>query len=426
MVQIIKPLIDYRFRIFQVGILLFYCYNFYCGLQLTPDSFAYLDGAKNLISSGEYKYDCNNQPITLFPPLYSFYLAGFMLIGGFSSNLVIASSVISFLFVLIYLNFKVKKINNNLPDTAFLFLLCHFYFVYMGSVLSEVLFIPIFLIWIVNLFKQATVKKNNYFILFLEILMVSTRYSGVLLIAAYYLSVFINDFISERYKLKYIKYYFKYLFPLVTLIYFIRLRSSVGGNGSVHHFILGSGKYSVFEYFIQIVNDIGYFFIGAALAFQLGKTFLLVLITLVLLFLFFKFFTFVINFDYILFLVIAILIHILFLANVWVDDTLQGRYMFWLYPIILMFSIIRFRDIKYSSIYICFILLLLFVSDAYFIMKKHNKVANESENHYYLRPNIYFQSESISSTQEFLQKISNHNDSSFLISPCYKWNLINK
>lgn len=423
MVQIIKPLIDYRFRILQVGILLFYCYNFYCGLQLTPDSFAYLDGAKNLINSGEYKYDCNNQPITLFPPLYSFYLAGFMLIGGFSSNLVIASSVISFLFVLIYLNFQVKKINNNLPDTAFLFLLCHFYFVYMGSVLSEVLFIPIFLIWIVNVFKEPTVKKYNYFILFLEILMVTTRYSGVLLIAAYYLSVFINDFISAGYKLKHIKYYFKYLFPLVTLIYFIRLRSFVGGKGSVHHFILGSGKYSVLEYIIQIVNDIGYFLMGAPLAFQLGNTFLFLATTILLLFSFFKHFKLEFEFKHILFLAFAILIHIVFLANVWVDDSLQGRYMFWFYPIVLIFSTIRSKGIKYSTIYFRIIFSLLFVSDVYFLLKKHNTQNYGSRDISILRPGFYFPSESISSEQESLPQIFKSHDSTFLISPCYKWNL---
>lgn len=55
----------------------------------TPDSFAYVEGAKNILLSGEFKYDTNQQSITLFAPLYSIILAAGMSILGMNMKAVI-------------------------------------------------------------------------------------------------------------------------------------------------------------------------------------------------------------------------------------------------------------------------------------------------------------------------------------------------
>ena len=82
-------------------ILAFYIIDFHFGVYLTPDSFAYLSGAKNLLNDKGFIYDCNNQSITGFLRLYSYFLIPFLNFGNLSSNSIIFSSILLFFISLL-------------------------------------------------------------------------------------------------------------------------------------------------------------------------------------------------------------------------------------------------------------------------------------------------------------------------------------
>ena len=88
--------------------------RFFLYSDYTPDSFAYIEGAKNILLSGEFKYDTNQQSITVFAPLYSIIIAAGMSILGINMKAVIFINFFLFLttILLIYNNIIKQKPKN--------------------------------------------------------------------------------------------------------------------------------------------------------------------------------------------------------------------------------------------------------------------------------------------------------------------------
>jgi hypothetical protein len=408
-------------------IIAFYIFDFHFGVYLTPDSFAYLSGAKNLLSEQGFKYDYNNQLITVFPPFYSYFLIPFLKFGDLSSFGIIFSSILLFFISLFQLT-KHLKIDFKTWNGLFLFfLICHLLFNYHNSVLSESLFIPLFISWFIFIEQDINNSKKLVVILALEVLLVSTRYSGIIIISAYYIIDFFYSLFFSKRGFKNSLFQAKYLVPIFTALYFLSFQI-VLKSGSFIHFKnvyndLDIG-YSVYDYFEQTLSDIGDTVFGKMLSFQL-QTYML-LIPLSILVLFFLYSVFLIKFKVkaIIYLFFLLIFHIVVLYNGAANDPLRGRLMFWFYIILICSVRLKIKECSFKK-YLVFsymLLIVLLTNDIYFIAKK---IQYASENTYkgILYNNTYYSNQSYISTVEKQPVYIFDGVRKILVPPCYKWNL---
>ena len=64
------------------------------GIEITPDGWAYWQGSVSLLESGQYSYFREGEPIRLWPPAYSAYLAGCQALLGVSGRTLVIANVL--------------------------------------------------------------------------------------------------------------------------------------------------------------------------------------------------------------------------------------------------------------------------------------------------------------------------------------------
>lgn len=410
---------------------------FFYGLQvltiglLTPDSFAYLDGAKNILNNSQYCYDANSQKITLFPPLYSLILAVIFKLIGIRALSVLLINTILYLIAILLL-FRLRKMNSlKFGYSFFIFLLiAHTLFRTMNNVLSECLYIPLTICWLFIINS----KKYNHLILIaltliLEIAMVSTRYAGILLIASWYLSLFLNQLLSGKGLKSFLQYQnlIRFVVPFFTLIYFVFLRNTISGNGPHHNFILGSGKYHFYEYFIQAINDIGCFFLGEAASFQFSLKGLMLTVSIIIIGIFLTICKITINRQTLLFIIICFSIHVLVLWCVWVDDGLSGRYFIWLYLILFVSAKLNWRQNfspNFRIFCLAFVSFCFMANDVYYLTK-NNIAVQQVEYRNLIGFKDFFETGYQKTLEMKKPEFKWHKNRRYLVSPCYSWNIPN-
>jgi hypothetical protein len=400
---------------------------------VSSDSFAYLDGAKNLLLHGCYCYDANSQPISLFPPLYSILLSGAMAVMGIGALPVFLVNtvlfILSFTMILRSRNYFGLK---PWEATLFAFLVAHTLFGYVNYVLSENLFIPLLILWLIlqvrGSFRNEAVRA--VVILALEWCLVSVRYTSILLIASWYAAdVLARLFSGEKpSKLFARTSLVRYSVPVLSAAFFIWLRKSIGDTGIVqHHFSFGSGKYSIYEYCRQVVTDMGGFFTGRITAFQLQTGGWLPYVSLLILLLFILFVKVRLHLRYILFLAISLVLHIVVLWSVWVEDKLYGRYFLWFYVVLFLFAELNRRHRQGVLAYVrnglvALSTVFLLYNDLYQLDKSMQKSFNNQYQHriaYYDRLRVgYFVSDTV--TQPGFEIVDGKR---YLVSPCSRWNI---
>lgn len=418
----------YFFVFYLLGLLLIVF-----GLNTTPDSFAYIDGAKNIITNGKYVYDANGLSITLFPPGYSLLISVLFICFGYSVTPIIVLNTFNYTFLAIL--FYRKNININKLLLIALFSI--YINIISGSysmLLSETIFIPVFLFWY-SILNETKNRTNKILILVLELLMISLRYASILLIFSYYAVKSTEVLLGKRTaKEKTLEIINLVWIPFLSLIYFIVLRSLISGTGSKHQFILGAGKYNFYEYPIQFINDVGSKLIGHAVSFQLEKYHVMLLVSIFILVFLLRIIKVKFNDFSLKFIIVAFIVHVVFLSNVWVDDALNGRYLIWFWMVLFFNAKIELRTINLKSkLFVISLILFQFVDLLYFDFKA---IENYNIHTYSLKDKKEFEFNNFIpvttkfKTGIFQSNISTNGNFSLdgegqlsLVSPCYKWNL---
>lgn len=417
-------------RTLTVLLLFYFLIQLVWSQKLTPDSFAYIDGAKNLLSYGKYSYDANGQPITFFPPLYSIFIASAMWIFGMNAFAIVVLNSLLFILAFYLINhFRGREIKSTYVAVFFNFLVLYTLFRLMNSVLSESLFIVIFLFWLLlqNDKFQINQLSKLTIIFILEIALISTRYTGILFLFAWYLSeiitiVLIDKKISGLFEKKTIR---KFISPLAASLYFIWIRSNLGETNKRHEVYLGSGKYTFFEYLKQIVSDFGNFFTGEAVGYQLEMRGLLIYLSISLVTLFLSLIRVKINKKIGIFIFSSLAIHLFTFSNVWIEDALSGRFLIWLYVTLFLFAEFNWKN-TYKSFVLytlpVFFAFLLASNNIYFFYKNSDLIKS-NEFHYQIALSDSFKNGFIYSDTIRKPQFNFYGDRRFLISPCYSWNL---
>lgn len=414
---------------------LFFLLSIFAGLNLTPDSWAYIDGGLNLASGKGYFYNCNYHPVTLFAPGYSLLLCFFFtLFGTTTLAIFIANSVMFILFNLLLYHLFLKKS----PGSIILLnqLVLNFIFArYFCAALSEAIFLPLFICWIYMINREHKTGGNSYLfisIILAEMLLVGTRYAGILLIISMYGTFFImmcyQLFRKESIRAKDLLVFIR---PVVAVLMLVVIRYSLGSAGGKHQFLFGSGKFNWYEYPLQVITDIGTTVFGQAASFQLEKHALLLPLGLLTIILCGCLFSIKINKLFVAFLAVCIVVHIVFLSNVWVDDPLKGRYFLWFYLILILFAQIKVRQVKYAGtinwyktgigVFIAFQVL----DFSYGSYQKYVTVWDR-DHIGFLKPGMVFKGENTYSDNIFDAHLNKDLPVNKIISPCYRWNLIRK
>jgi hypothetical protein len=408
-------------------ILAFFIIDFHFGVYLTPDSFAYLSGAKNLLSDQEFIYDCNNQSITVFPRLYSYFLIPFLNFGNLSSNSIIFSSILLFFISLFQLT-KYLKIDFKSWSSLFLFfLICHLLFTYHNFVLSESLFIPLFISWFIYMEQGLNNNKRLFVLLVLEILLVSTRYSGIIIISSYYIVDFIYSLFFSKRGFKCSLLQVKYIVPIFSGLYFLSFQIFLQSESFIHFKNIYNDLdvgYSVYDYFVQTLSDIGDTIFGKMLSFQLQTYLLLIPLSILILFFLNRLFLFEFKTKAIIYLFFLLIFHIIILYNGAAGDPLRGRLMFWFYIILICSVRLKFKERNYKKYFLfaSSLFVILLTNDIYFMFKKI-QYASGGTYKGILYNNTYYSSKSFTSTIAKQPEYIWVGGSKILVPPCFKWNL---
>jgi hypothetical protein len=397
---------------------------------LSPDSYAYLDGAKNLLVHGCFCYDANGLPISLYAPLYSVFLSGVMGVMGIHAFPVLFVNTVLYVLAVLMVLWK-RRLAEMKPLEAvlFAFIVSHTMFGYMNNVLSESLFIPLLILWLVLQTSTSfrSEPMNLLAILLLEMSLVSVRYASILLIFAWYSSDVLTRLLSGEKPLQMLtrSRLLRYAVPLAVLAFFMWLRKAVTGSGMQHRFAMGSGKFTLFENLTQFLSDFGTFFTGPALSFQLQTRGLLPLVSLCFLTVFLLLYRVRLGIRLVLFIAISLLLNIFVLWSVRVEDGLNGRYLAWMYIVLFLFAGLERRRPDRAlarRALVALTVALLVVNDLYF-MYRHTQQSFDTgfDNRiaYYDRFKVgYVKSDTVSNPRYVFEE-----GKRYLISPCYPWNL---
>ena len=426
-----------KFTILPILLLSLLLAGYICSLfsviKLSSDSFAYIDGAKNLLLHQQYRYDANADSITYFPPLYSIVLSLGMWVGGFTAlSIVIVNAILFCWGVWLTLQYRSKDFSAPVPYLFFALMVVHTIAQYSGGVFSEVLFIPLFVAWLIM--QESNSSKISAlqiaWIACLEILLVSTRYTGILLIASYYLAMLAIDFVKYR-RLSFLwkhNYLFRFVAPVVTLFFFIYLRKYIGGGGAQHVFEIGSGKYALWMYPKQMIEDMASFFVGAPFIILLHKAKGSLVASITILTFFLLLFKVRMNPRVGLFLLLAVCVHVLFLYSVWVDDGLYGRYFLWLYLTVFLTAKVEARFQQFPAVKPAIMLLLTvsFLLNAANSYYKGVKLSDSPSFSYVIRWSDRFKTGYFNSYKVQPPSFQIMGNSRWVQSPCYPWNIQRK
>jgi len=392
-----------------------FIFRFFLYSDYTPDSFAYIEGAKNILLSGEFKYDANQQSITVFAPLYSIILAAGMSILGINMKAVIFINFVLFstTILLIYNNIIKQKPKNE--SIKWLALSIIFTYPYFQNTLSECLAIPLF---IALYFTINSTRKNKltkiYIAILLCILLILTKYSSIIIIAALYFALNLRALILEK------KLFLENILPplvSVTALTILRSWNSMRNGIAVHSFHWGCGKYNLLEYCSQFLSGLTESFLGAALHFQIEPTWWFSIILLSFFFIIYK-----INIDVknITFIIIAFALNLFIFLNTHIEDHFGHRFIYWIIFILL----VSFRHISSITHRILLLSFIHVINISYFSLKGYRYLnENNCVRHLYITDYFFTGNYKSNITKEpryVIKKTKRYID-----SPCYSWEITN-
>ena len=319
---------------------------------LEPDSWYYIEGAKNLIETNSYLIDCNNSKINMFPPLYSIYLIPYIYILGYTEIAITIANTILFIIssFLIYkiINFIYSDYKYIISSIFVLFLTKYFH-----SSASENLLIPLLFL---QIYCHLNIKHKLKYIVtsvILFTLMLLTKNSSILIIIPlifYYSFEKINNL--KQIDLKRIS-----LYSIILISSFTISKLFSTSDYQSHPFKWGSGNYHYYDYLIQIISDYNGFF-RPILFLKYPAIFPLIFGILI-----FALLMYILarekNIVLILSIFFGILIHIFIFSNVWIENGIRSRFLFWLQLItlgyFLKYIFFTNRTVFFKSILFLFI-----------------------------------------------------------------------
>jgi hypothetical protein len=270
-------------------------------------------------------------------------------------------------------------------------------------------------------------NKRLVVLLVLEILLLSTRYSGIIIISSYYIvDLMYSLFISKR-GFKFSLLQIKYIVPIFSGLYFLSFQILLKRESFIHfkniYDDLDVG-YSVYDYFVQTISDIGDTVFGKMLSFQLQTYMLLIPLTILALIFLYKVFLFEFKAKTIIYLFILIIFHIIVLYNGAAGDPLRGRLMFWFYIILICSVRLKFKERNYKKYFLfaSSLFVILLTNDIYFMFKKI-QYASGGTYKGILYNNTYYSSKSHTSIVEKKPEYIIEGARKILLPPCFKWNL---
>ncbi len=379
----------------------------------TADSFAYIEGAKNILLSGEFKYDANQQSITVFAPLYSILLSAGMFVVGINMKAVILTNFFLFTttIALIYNNFIKKKPKHEYIKWFVLSII--FTYPYFQYTLSECLAIPLF---ISLYFTINSTPKNELARIFISILLcillILTKYSSIIVIAALYFVINLRVFFLEK------KILLGNILPplfSVTTLAILRHWNSMRNGIKVHEFKLGSGKYNLLEYCTQFLSGLTELFIGDALNFQIHSNWMFLIILLSIFLFVYKI---KIEIKNITFIVIAFALNIFIFLNTHIEDPFGHRFIYWCIFIFL----ISIQSVSSFPKRIMFLTVIHIFNISYFGLKEYGKLKeNNCVRHLYITD--YFIQDNYKSKIIKEPSYIKKGTKRFIQSPCYSWEI---
>jgi len=291
---------------------------------LEPDSWYYIEGAKNLKNLKGYIIDCNSLDINMFPPLYSFYLMPFIYLIGYTEFAITIANTVLFIGSS-FLLFKIVKIiypaYKYIISSIFILFLTKFF----HDSASENLLIPLLFF---QIFYHLTHEKKLKYILvsiILFTLMLLAKNSSVLIIVPL---IFYYTFENTS-KLREINGKIIMQFAFIFGVSFILSKLLTTSDYQSHPFKWGSGNYHYYDYIIQILSDYNSFFRPIIF---LGYPNLFPLIFGIIIFISFLYIIVKVEKNVILTLSIflGIITHIFIFSNVWIENGIISRFLFWL------------------------------------------------------------------------------------------------
>jgi len=328
----------------------------FMGINLTHDSFAYMEGANNILNGRGLVVNCNLLSASAFQPLYSYLMIPFIYILGYSAKAIITFHFFLFLVTYFIYDRLLSNGSNGINPIVKYFSIIILIYPYFTILLSESLLIALLGLYlnILFYFKGRQVFKFSL-IIFLLAAIFLTKNSALLIIIPIHLSLI--EFKKENW----FRYYFKNAVILGTIVVTFLIIKILLGSVDSHPFVFGGGLYPIKTYLIQILRDMSVWIFGRSVMHFLsdsgyGIYFNLISI-LIIIFIFVKS---EINSKskYLLFLLYATLIHLFVFSNVAIDSELDGRFLFWFNFVFIFVLISETHKQKFFKVLFAFIVVI--------------------------------------------------------------------
>lgn len=389
-------------------------FSLFFGINLSPDSFSYMEAANNSLRGYGFVVNCNLHSASGFQPLYSYLMIPFIYIWGYSTNSLLYFHVI--LFILTYyiydrlISNAIKEIS---PFVRFLSIIITIYPIFT-ILLSETLLIALIGLYLNLIFFFNGNKAIKCFIIIILLAAILlTKNSAIFLIIPLHLC-----FIDFKKGNKFSYYLKHFIYLIIVVMIFIIMKILLKSTDS-HEFVFGGGLYSFKTYLAQIYRDISVWIFGISFmrmiyGYGLGL-YLNLLSSLILVFILAKSSIKSRNKFY-LFLVYAVSVHLFVFCNVWIDSELNGRFLFW-FKFIFIFMIIYEWNKKYMKILYIFIIVMNLTNIVYSRFKTYNSNDVVLKLEYALDSRIFVTKEVHYPSLFYDEKNSNI----IIISPAYPW-----
>ncbi len=297
------------------------------GIFITPDGFQYLEGAHNTLRGYGFVMNCNLMHIVYFQPLYPYTMIPFIYIFGYTTLAVILCNI--FLFIAAYYVYD-RLLSNAIPEInpviKFLSIVITIYSYYL-FVYSEALLLVLIGLYVNILFfyKGKTVLKYLYLaVLLFEIF--STKNSALLVLLPLHLSQ-----IEFKWK-NIIRINLKHVISLFGILVIFLASKLIFHTMSSHHFALGSGRYPLKEYLIQVYQDFAVWIFGRSFMHLMTDhgigLYLNIFSFIALIFVFFQS-KFESRGKFYLFLLYTLVLHLIVFLTTPLGEPFNERFLFW-------------------------------------------------------------------------------------------------
>ena len=361
------------------------------GIGISPDGWAYWQGSVSLLELGQYSY-INGEPIVIFSPTFSIYLAGIQAIFGISGfslgvAIVLLAILTSFLWTLLFTSLCNSKANGMTLQLLIMIYVSAFIVSNYTALYAETLFLPflgLFLFLLFRLFQtlQAISFKNIMTIIIVLSIVFLSKNSSLALVPGIALVIFLQYY--KKGWRKSILYTFL-LVGIPLMIWFVQVKSITGKDLPMVFF---NGRYSPFEFFGQMIQSI-YQQIGP-ISFNIGLYFTIALIVMFIITLSrnLKKVKSVQQVNILQLLVISLTgaIGIFILVNlVWIAETLSGRYL-WVVVLIIVGALLAWITWLPKTTIRKILLYLLIITVLFRVGRTVNGIAQRWDDLWY--PNI--------------------------------------